>query len=207
MQCLELILRESAKRHKHLCPRQVLGARMSLLGGEYLELELPRTDKRLLVISETDGCTVDGIIAATDCHVGSRTLRIADFGKVAATFIDTYTDKAFRIVPSRQSRALALDFARDASNEWAAMLLGYQRVPAEKLFYVQQVELTVSLADLVSKPTRRSKCARCGEEIINGREVIHEDSTLCRSCAGENYYQVLNMSESLLAGIIEKHIY
>lgn len=201
MQSLDFILHESAQRHKHLCPRQVLGARMSLLAGEMLELELPRQDKRLLVIAETDGCTVDGIIAATNCHVGSRTLRIVDFGKVAAIFLDTYAEKAFRVAPSHQSRSLALDYARDARNEWAAMLIGYQRVPAENLFYVQQVELTGSLADLIGKPTRRSKCARCGEEIINGREVIHEDSALCRSCAGENYYRVLNASESLLTAI------
>jgi len=61
MQSLQPILHESAMRHKHLFPRQILGARMALLAGELLELELPRTDKRLLVIAETDGCTVDGI--------------------------------------------------------------------------------------------------------------------------------------------------
>jgi len=207
MQGLELILRESAKRHKHLCPRQVLGARMSLFAGEILELELPRTDKRLLIISETDGCAVDGIIAATNCHVGSRTLRIVDFGKVAATFLNIYTEQAFRIAPSHQSRDLALDYAEDARNEWEIMLLGYQRIPAENLFSVQPVELTISLADILSKPSRKSKCSRCGEEIINGREVIHEGSTLCRSCAGENYYQVLNISESLSTGIMGKRIY
>jgi formylmethanofuran dehydrogenase subunit E len=45
MQSLELILQKSAEHHKHLCPRQVLGARMSLLAGELLGLELPRADK------------------------------------------------------------------------------------------------------------------------------------------------------------------
>jgi len=99
MRSLELILQESAERHKHLCPRQVLGARMSLLAGEILGLELPRIDKRLLVIAEADGYTVDSIIAATGCHVGGRTLRILDFGKVAATFIDTHTEETIRIVP------------------------------------------------------------------------------------------------------------
>jgi len=51
---LDLILAESAKRHKHLCPRQVLGARMGLFAAELLGIELPRRDKRLLVISETE---------------------------------------------------------------------------------------------------------------------------------------------------------
>ena len=49
MDTLDRILQESAKRHRHLCPRQALGA------AELLGLELPRADKRLLVIAETDG--------------------------------------------------------------------------------------------------------------------------------------------------------
>lgn len=100
MQTLEQILHESSKRHKHLCPRQVLGARMSLAAGEISEMELPRADKRSLVIAQKDGCTVDGSITATGCHLGGRTLRILDFGKVAATFVDTLTEAAIRIVPS-----------------------------------------------------------------------------------------------------------
>jgi formylmethanofuran dehydrogenase subunit E len=97
MRSLDEILYESSIRHKHLCPRQVLGARMGLAGAEILGIDLPRNDKQLLVISETDGCTVDGLIAATGCRVGSRTLRIHDYGKVAATFVDTCTEEAIRV--------------------------------------------------------------------------------------------------------------
>ena len=191
MQLLELILQKSAERHRHLCPRQVLGARMSLLAGELLGLELPCADKRLLVISETDGCTVDGIINATGCHVGGRTLRILDFGKVAATFVDTYTEDAIRIVPSDRSRSLAFNQAPNARNGWEAMLLGYQVMPVEDLFYVQYVHLNRSLAELISKPGKKAQCELCNEEIINGREVLHHGSILCRSCAGEQYYEVM----------------
>lgn len=198
MQSLELILRESARRHRHLCPRQVLGARMGILAGEILKLELPRTDKKLLVIAETDGCTLDGIIAATGCHVGGRTLHILDFGKVAATFIDTSSEEAIRIAPSRQSRSLALDYAPLARNEWESMLLGYQVMPVEDLFCVQDVHLNMSLAEIMSKPGKKARCKICNEEIINGREVIHDGSILCRSCAGENYYQILKTSDAVV---------
>lgn len=102
---LDEILPESTSRHRHLCPRQVLGARMALCAAAILGLDLPRADKRLLVIAETDGCTVDGIIAATACRVGSRTLRILDFGKVAATFTDTHADTSIRIRPAHNARA------------------------------------------------------------------------------------------------------
>jgi formylmethanofuran dehydrogenase subunit E len=190
MRAVYHILRESAQRHRHLCPRQVLGARMALYASELLELDLPRSDKRLLVIAETDGCTVDGLIAATGCRVGSRTLRILDFGKVAATFIDTSTEISIRVAPSRQSRSLALEHIPDARNRWDAMLRGYQVIPNHELFVVQSVALNVSLAEIISKPGKKSECSHCGEEIINGREMLNDAIVLCRACAGDGYYRV-----------------
>ncbi len=64
---------------------------MGLLAGRWLGLDVPRDDKRLLTFVETDGCAADGVSSATGCRVGGRTLRVIDFGKVAATFVDTLT--------------------------------------------------------------------------------------------------------------------
>lgn len=200
MRPLDEILRESSARHKHLCPRQVLGARMALYASELLGLELPRKDKRLLVIAETDGCTVDGLIAATGCHIGGRTLRILDFGKVAATFIDTYTESAFRLAPKPESRSLALKYILGVRTHWEAMLKGYQVIPQDDLFKVQAVKLEVHLAEIISKPGRKSACMQCGEEIINGREVLSRDVILCRACAGDGYFQVLEEAGAVAAG-------
>jgi formylmethanofuran dehydrogenase subunit E len=188
MHTLDLILTESAKRHKHLCPRQVLGARMGLLAAELLGIELPRGDKRLLVISETDGCAVDGLIAATGCHIGSRTLRILDFGKVAATFTDTCTEETIRIAPRREARALSPQHVPNARNNWEAMLLGYQVMPASDLFVVQHVKLEMPLSEIISRPDRKAICEICGEEIMNGREKLKDGVVHCRGCAGEKYY-------------------
>jgi len=188
MHTLDFILSESAKRHKHLCPRQVLGARISLLAADVLELELPRTDKRLLVIAETDGCTVDGIIAATGCHVGSRTLRILDFGKVAATFIDTRAGATIRIIPRREARTLAGKYAPSARNKWEAMLFAYQVMPDTELFSIQRVSLNVPLSKILSRSGMKAVCEMCEEEIINGREVVKRGMTLCQTCAGNGYY-------------------
>lgn len=188
MRSLDGLLQESSARHKHLCPRQVLGVRMGLYAAELLQLDLPRADKRLLVIAETDGCAVDGLIAATGCRVGSRTLRILDFGKVAATFVDTYTEKAIRLVPTPESRSLAMEHSPNARTPWEAMLKAYQVIPNDHLLKVQAVRLEISLAEIISKPGRKSNCMYCGEEIINGREVSRGNLILCRSCAGEGYY-------------------
>ncbi len=212
MRPLELILQESAARHKHLCPRQVLGARMSLLAAEMLELELPRLDKRLLVIAETDGCTVDGIIAATGCHVGGRTLRILDFGKVAATFIDTYTEETIRIVPRKEARALSGDYAPAARNAWEAMLIAYQVMPALELFIAQHVRLIMPLSKIMSRPGTQAICEICNEEIINGREVVKGESILCCACAGNGYYHPstaipLNQDDANLCASLNGEMY
>jgi formylmethanofuran dehydrogenase subunit E len=188
MQNLDLILAESAKRHKHLCPRQVLGARMGLLAAELLGIELPRRDKRLLVISETDGCAVDGLIAATGCRVGSRTLRIHDFGKVAATFADIYTEETIRIAPRREARNIAINQNTNTHNNWEAMLRGYQAMSISELFIVQRVKLKMPLSEMISRPTRKAICEICDEEIMNGREVVNQGVVLCLACAGKSYY-------------------
>ena len=189
VRALSDLLNESALRHKHLCPRQVLGARLGLLGVQLLGIDLPNTDKRLLVIIETDGCFADGVSVATDCTIGARTLRVIDHGKIAATFVDTYTHQAVRITPRPESRTLAQHYAPQAQSRWHAQLEAYQVMPDDELFSVQPVELTMSLEKLLSKPGRKAKCDACGEEIINEREVIQEGRTLCRACAGDSYWQ------------------
>jgi len=186
---LEEILRACADQHTRLCPRQVLGARMGVLAGEQLGLDVPRRDKRLLVIVETDGCTVDGIAVATGCSVGRRTLRVEDFGKVAATFIDTRTGQAVRVVPCSEARALAREYAPEACNRWEAQLVGYRLMPDEWLLHWESVRLTTPIEVIIGHAGRRAACAVCGEEIINGREVTRDGGVLCRACAGAAYYR------------------
>jgi len=188
MSTLQKLLHASAALHHHLCPRQVLGVRMGMLAGQLLDLDLPQKEKRLLTIIETDGCATDGVAVATGCWVGRRTLRVEDYGKVAATFVDTHTNRAIRIRPQADARRLAAEYAPEAESRWQAYLLGYQRIPLEPLFSWQEVTLVPSLQTILGRPGIRITCQLCGEEIMNEREVIHEGSVLCRSCAGLSYY-------------------
>jgi formylmethanofuran dehydrogenase subunit E len=147
---LQELLQTSAALHNHLCPRQVLGVRMGIYAGELLALQVPQADKRLLVIVETDGCFADGVAAATNCWIGRRTMRVEDYGKAAATFVDTETGVALRLAPRREARQLAEEYAPDAANHWEAMLLGYQRIESPTLFHVQPVTLRTPLAQIIS---------------------------------------------------------
>ncbi len=190
MKSLAVLLEAAASLHPHLCPRQVLGVRMGMLAGKILKLDLPQTDRRLFTIVETDGCFTDGISVATNCWVGRRTLRVEDYGKVAATFVDMEKERAVRLVPCPSARHLAFEFAAEATDKWEAMLLGYQRMPDADLFSVQTVQLELSLSQLIRRPGCKAICQICGEEIMNERELIREGKIICRSCAGPSYYHL-----------------
>jgi formylmethanofuran dehydrogenase subunit E len=182
------LLKKSAERHSHLCPRQVLGVRIGMAGAHWLGLDVPRQDKRLLVIIETDGCFTDGIEVATGVTVGQRRLRIEDYGKVAATFVDTLTGQAVRIFPHPEARHTAVQYAPEAANLYDAQLFGYQSMPDKVLLECVQVVLKQSIDEILSKPGLRVDCDLCGEEIMNERQLKQDGRTLCRSCAGYSYF-------------------
>ena len=171
---------------------------MGLLGAEILGLGMPGIDRRLLVISETDGCFVDGLGAATGCRAGNRSLRILDFGKVAATFVDTCTEETIRILPKSEARLTAAFYAPGARNKWESMLYGYQTMPASDLFVVQHVQLNDPLSKIIGSPGIKARCEVCGEEILNGREILKAGTTLCRACSGEGYFKAQAEELSLL---------
>ncbi|WP_420632367.1 FmdE family protein [Candidatus Leptofilum sp.] len=193
---LPQLLAQTAKRHHHLCPRQVLGVRLGLCGLITLGLLTPKAttpfcnnNKRLLTIVETDGCGADGIAVATNSFVGRRTLRVEDYGKVAATLVDTHTGQAVRVAPTAVSRTLAQQYAPNQPDRWHQYLIGYQRIPDEQLVAVQAVTLRQPLATILSQPDKRALCQQCGEEIMNEREVVDGNGRiLCQTCAGHSYY-------------------
>ncbi len=188
---LDAVLHESEKDHGHLCPRQVLGARMGLLAGRVLGVPLRHKGKKLLTFVETDGCFADGIAAATGCTLGHRTMRLIDVGRVAATFVDVKTEQAIRIAPSLDSREAATDLCTDSRSRWHAYLEAYQILPDEVLFKVQSIALNFSTQQVLSRHGWRVTCDECGEEIINEREVVRNGQTLCKVCAGDAYYTVV----------------
>ena len=115
-------------------------------------------------------------------------MRVEDYGKVAATFVDTEGGATLRIAPHPAARQVAASYAPDASDNWETMLLGYQRMTLAELFVWQPVTLVTPVAAIVSHAGHRACCDRCGEEIFNEREIVVGDTTLCRHCAAGGYY-------------------
>ena len=185
---LTQLLEESALNHSHLCPRQILGVRLGLAGIGALGFCEPPPKKRLLVITETDGCFADGLSAATGCTVGHRTLRVEDYGKTAAVFVDTTNGQAVRVAPALDVRQKAYDYAPEEPRHYFAQMHAYQIMPDHEMFTQHEVVLNTPVMAIVSRSGVRINCDACGEEIMNEREIKNHGLTLCRACAQGGYY-------------------
>src|SRR5918911_3762629 len=109
METIDQLLAECGRLHGHLCAGQLLGVRMALLGCRLIGIEDPRgaDRKSLIVWVEIDRCVADAVGAVTGARLGKRSLKFFDYGKVAATFLNTETGEAVRVLAVDESRALA----------------------------------------------------------------------------------------------------
>ena len=151
-------------------------------------MKTPLENKDVFIILETDGCFVDGIEAATGATIGHRTLRIEDYGKLAATFVHVPAKLALRLAPRPDIRIQASIYAPGEPDAYHTQLAAYQIIPAGELFTVQHVSLIASIDWIISQPSLRTTCKKCGEEIINQREIDRDGLILCRACSGPVYY-------------------
>jgi formylmethanofuran dehydrogenase subunit E len=116
-------------------------------------------------------------------------MRIMDHGKVAATFVDTLDGRAIRVSPRGDARERALLYASDRRDRWHAQLDGYYRMPAHELLVAEAVTLSTPLSALLGRPGVRVTCDRCGEEVMNCREVATVRGVRCRTCSVEPYFE------------------
>jgi len=184
---LERALREAEAFHGHLCPGQVLGVRMALLGCRAVGVPDPRGSKKLITWVEIDRCGADAVQTVTGCKPGKRTLKIVDYGKLAATFLNTETGEAVRVVACAGSRERAAALYPRLERRDAQMA-AYRTLADDELFTVHAVSVTLGEYDRPGKPVMRVVCTVCGEEVNDNRHVDGDDGSLCRACAGDAYY-------------------
>ncbi len=109
MDNFETLLASSAEAHGHLCPGQVVGVRMSMLGCRLIGLDNPTSReqiKKLLVYVEMDRCAADAVAHVTGARLGRRSLKFVDYGIMAASFLNLETGVAYRVVSTEEARAL-----------------------------------------------------------------------------------------------------
>lgn len=185
MEPLDALLRKAEAAHGHMCPGQILGVRLSLLGLRHLGIEDPTGSdrKRLITYVEIDRCATDAIGMVTGCRLGKRSLKFRDWGKMAATFVDLAADRAVRVIALETSRDLAQQLFPNLPTKKDQQMAAYRELSDEQLFRVEEVKVAVDPAELPGFKGERVICAQCGEGINFGRYMEKDRKRLCLSCA------------------------
>ncbi len=169
--------------HGDICGGIELGTRMTMRGLTQIGISDPVGEdrKKLIVFVEIDRCATDAIMALTGCRPGKRTMKICDYGKMAATFINLDSGQAVRVA------------ARARNKPGNGQRVDFSLLSDEELFSVNEVEVDLKPEDLPGLPVRSTSCSSCGESVLDGREIERGESVLCRSCsAGIAYYHIKN---------------
>lgn len=191
MKPFDELLNASAKAHGHLCPGQVVGVRMAMLGCRLIGLDDPtRPDqiKKLIVYVEMDRCTADAVAYVTGVKLGRRSLKFMDYGIMASTFVHLGSGQAFRIVSTEESRSLTELYAPEFERKSDQQSKAYERMPDSVLFRVQKVQVKLDEYDLPGPTRQKTTCEQCGQVIRDHREVIQNGRVLCKPCTHECYF-------------------
>src|SRR5512143_218119 len=186
----ELLLQESARIHGHLCPGQVLGVKMSMLGLREIGIADPKGKDRksIIVFVEMDRCATDAVQSVTRCSLSRRTMKFIHNGKMAATFLNLETGRAVRVLAKEESRKKAREYFPAIGNKYEAQLEAYKVMTEEELFAVSEVSVAIKPENMPGRPLSRIRCEKCGEHVQDRREVRVDGKAHCKPCASGGYY-------------------
>jgi len=204
---LDELLHEAEVAHGHLCAGQVLGVRMAMLAMRELGVGDPRVRvlesgelnpdrKRLVTFVEIDRCATDAIGVVTGCRVGKRALKLRDFGKMAATFVDLYAKlkgdeyKGLRVVALESSKGRAMELYPKLEKN-AQQMKAYREMPDDELFATRWVRVPLPASEFPGYKGERVVCAQCGEGVNFDRFVERDGVRVCLGCANGVYYRSL----------------
>lgn len=185
MESFEELLRKAEAAHGHMCPGQILGVRMAMLGLRRLGIADPlgADRKRLVTFVEIDRCATDAIGLVTGCKLGRRSLKFRDWGKMAATFVEVGSGRGVRVVALEDSRELARQRHAEIGDEKKQQMATYREGSDEELFKVRAVRVELSAEEVPGYRGERFTCSRCGEGVNFRRAVTVGGETVCMSCA------------------------
>ena len=109
---------------------------------------------------------------------------------MAATFLNTESGAAVRVLALEDSRALADARYPHLESRKERQLLAYREAADEELFKVERVLVEYSEMDKPGRPRSRVRCELCLEGINDGREEKGAGGeVLCKPCALGGYYR------------------
>jgi len=185
---------ETAKNfHGEACTGIKMGSRIAIIGLEAIGIADPKGADRkdFMVYVESDRCASDAILAITGCHPGKRTLKVFNYGKMAATFVNLKTGKAVRVSAKNREGDVVTTREMIEKNPRGD---DYLMVADEELFDVREVTVNIPEGELPGKPARIVTCVSCGERVMDMRDVSIDGKYYCIPCNSkeQRYYSEKN---------------
>lgn len=179
---LEAMLEKCIAFHGHLCMGQVLGVRIALKG---MELAAPVQPRDLIAAVEIDRCLADAVLTVTDTRLGRRTLKVYPYGRMAASFLNTVSGKAYRVHAA---------YAGPSPGDDEAAMRRILLLPDEEVIAWEQISMVLPEEELPGKPKRMVNCSVCGEHVFDSKDRSGPNGPTCPACLGTPYYTKLNGS-------------
>ncbi|BCS89924.1 FmdE family protein [Pseudodesulfovibrio sediminis] len=188
----ERLLDAAVAFHGHVCGGQIIGVRIGMAGLRELGITDPRGRERkdFIAFVETDRCATDAILTVTGLTPGKRSLKILDYGKMAATFVHLPSGRAVRIHVLKSSMEKASELARKLNPGGGkdAELQALKELSEEDLLAVKEVVVHLEPCDLPGVPVRIATCSSCGEQVLDNRDIVVDGNTYCKPCASGQFY-------------------
>lgn len=181
--------------HGHSCGGLAMGYVAALYARDLLNLTYSE-DEEVVVITETDSCTVDAIQTIIGCTAGKGNLFVNNWGKNAFTFYNRTTGKAVRLMmrpdffkPDPEMDALrGKVFSKTATKEEIDRYneLSNQRVnnilstPGDQIYEVKEPQIPVPEK---AKIFNNIVCPICQESVGEARCVEVDNQKICQFCA------------------------
>lgn len=178
-QYFEEDLRKTHEFHGHICAGMIIGVRLARAGLAYLGIEDPAKNRDFMVYCEIDRCLTDAVQCVTGLSLGKRRLKIREYGKMAASFVDMNTGRGVRLVC----------FGHINAPEGADLVAFWSGFRDDEIFKTEPVFIEIPPEDKPGKPIRAVVCDVCGEKIMDAKDVLVDGKTMCRACAYGSYYE------------------
>jgi len=195
---VEALVAASSRTHGHLCPGQVIGVRMAILGlgllGYPCPLPFPEI-KNIVGVVEVERCLADAVATASGLRFGRGSLKLIDLGLLAASFGEISSGRAVRVLSRDQARELAADYAPGASSPQQAQTEAYMVMPNSELFEVSWVKLNIPASKMPGARPEKVACEQCGVLVRSGQARIRQGRSLCPVCAGDAYFSMQSSVE------------
>jgi len=182
---------ETAVFHGHACPGLALGYRVAVAAMARLSA-VRAVDEDFVAIVENDACSVDAVQCVCGCTFGKGNLVFRDHGKHVYTFFNRANGKGIRIYaePPEKTEPEMASLARktDRSAEEQAKLDNDRKHRTDWLLSLPEQDLLRITETREPPPSKArihasSRCALCGERMMETRCRVSRSQTLCAPCA------------------------